>query len=593
MQSSEASSPTQTHVHSGAAESAVPERGRGRRDHERRSPTESSRARRTGTARVAPTVCVAVSFAVLAGLIYAPLARVFGRMGELEGVLDLLGESYYRRVAAFSLYQAFMSTVAAMILGVPGAYLVARYRFPGRNVLRAAATVPFILPSVLVVLGFVLFWGNNGWVNRVLGFVAGTDDPVLRVLYSLRGIILAHAFYNFPIFLRIVGARWESLGVDQALAARSLGASRLRAFATITAPKLAPALAAAASLVFLFCFTSFAVILVLGGGPATTTLEVEVYRLARMNVDLGRASQVALIQTVLSAGVIVLYLSSQGSPITVFGERSAAGSGARGFRGPSKARGARVVLAAAYATALLLVVVGPIVAVVTRSVLEPTSWAGRPRFTVRWFADLFAGGESARAIGNSVVVGLGAAGIATTLGALYAWGVANLPRRIRGVLELVAVLPLGISPVVLGLGYFYINRSAEGLPDLLLLAIVHSMLGFPFVVRTLISGFSSVPKSLSWAARSLGASRLDGVVSVEMPLVRGAVAAAASFAFALSMGEINAAIMLTSGTVATIPVVMYRLLAAYRFTAACALGTILMLLALLVFLGFEGRRRTA
>jgi thiamine transport system permease protein len=316
-------------------------------------------------------------------------------------------------------------------------------------------------------------------------------------------------------------------------------------------------------------------------------LEVEVYRLARMSVDLAGASRVAVVQAVLSASIIALYLWAQGSPTPLIGAAGDEGTRFEKLGSPSR----RIVLVgAAYAAILGLVVAGPIVAVIVRSLVESSSWAGEFEFSLQHYRNLFTGGELGRSIGNSLVVGLSAAGIATILGSMYAWGLSKLSGKARSALELFAVLPLGISPVVLGLGYFYLGRTISWIPDILAIALVHSTLGFPFVVRTLSSGFASVPGSVVWAARGLGAGRFDVFRTIELPMVRRAVTAAAGFAFALSLGELNAAIMLSTGRVVTLPVAMYRLVAAYRFSSACALGTVLMGVALSVFVAFEGRR---
>jgi thiamine transport system permease protein len=218
---------------------------------------------------------IALSFfpvVFLAVFFYFPLLSILK-----EGLLDAPGrltakyilatieEPYNRRVIFFTIKQAALSTLLTLILGLPGAYLVAKYDFPGKSVLKAITTVPFVLPSIIVSLGFILLFGNNGILNRWLMQLFQLDAPPLRILYSLKAIILAHAFYNFPLVVRLVSAVWVSIDPKIEDAARSLGAKEFSVFWHITLPLILPGIIASLALTFIFCFMSFAVVLVLGG----------------------------------------------------------------------------------------------------------------------------------------------------------------------------------------------------------------------------------------------------------------------------------------------------------------------------------------
>ena len=207
-----------------------------------------------GTAAVTPLVFLLLFF-------YLPLGLVLGEVikGGGDLVFSVLSRPYYRKILRFTLFQAAVSTLFALIMGLPGGYLLGRYRFPGRGVVKSLSTLPFVLPSILVVLGFVLFFGNNGTLNRFLGSLFHSSEPPLKILYSFKAIILAHGFYNFPIIMRLTSPAWMNLPANQINAAHSLGAKPGRLFRTVTLPHLIPALLASASLVFLFCFMSFAI----------------------------------------------------------------------------------------------------------------------------------------------------------------------------------------------------------------------------------------------------------------------------------------------------------------------------------------------
>lgn len=170
------------------------------------------------------------ALAVTACLFFIPL--VFTLKGAFQG--PALGEAirspYLRGVLAFTLKQALLSTLASLAIGLPGAWIMATYRFPGKKLVRAVSTVPFVLPSILVVLGFVIFYGNNGILNRVLMRVLRLSEPPLHILYSLGAIILAHAFYNFPLVMQLVSTAWIGLDPHPEQASLTLGAGKWRTF---------------------------------------------------------------------------------------------------------------------------------------------------------------------------------------------------------------------------------------------------------------------------------------------------------------------------------------------------------------------------
>ena len=204
-----------------------------------------------------------------------PLAAILERSllsGGDGTVLDVLGRESTLEIAWFTLWQATVSTVLTLLAGLPLAWALARFRFRGRSLVEALVLVPFVLPTVVVATAFV----------------ALLPDGVERSVWA---ILLAHVFFNVAVVVRVVGSFWAGLDPKLGDAAATLGASPGQRHLRVTLPLLAPALASAASIVFLFCFTSFGVIVVLGG-LRFATLESEIYNQAARLFDLrdsGRA----------------------------------------------------------------------------------------------------------------------------------------------------------------------------------------------------------------------------------------------------------------------------------------------------------------
>ncbi|MCY4374663.1 MAG: ABC transporter permease subunit, partial [Spirochaetaceae bacterium] len=245
-----------------------------------------------------PLVFLALFYAwPLAGIVATSFAR------EADGLLRALGSPATGRVLLFTLGQAAASTALTLAVGLPGAFLVARYRFAGNTLFRALTDIPFVLPTLVVAAAFDALLGARGWGNAALE-AAGL--PPLPFTRTLGAILVAHVFYNTTIVLRLVGDYWSR--IDRRLwdAARTLGAGAAQRWLRISLPLLAAPVAAAAVLVFIFCFTSFGVILILGG-PRFATIEVEIYYQAISLFDLPVAASLALVQVAITLALGIAY----------------------------------------------------------------------------------------------------------------------------------------------------------------------------------------------------------------------------------------------------------------------------------------------
>jgi thiamine transport system permease protein len=520
---------------------------------------------------------------------YFPLGSVLvggltDRSGRFSfGILtSLLRDPYYLRIIGFTVLQAILSTVLSVLMGLPGAYLLARYEFRGKRLIEALTTVPFVLPSIIVVLGFVRFFGNNGILNRFLMAVLGLEEPPLRILYSLQAILLAHAFYNFPVVVRVVSSLWRRIHPSTEEAARSLGAHGLRLFWRVTLPQILPAILSAAALVFIFCLLSFAVVLVLGGGPRYTTLEVEVYRLAKVSLDLKTGSALALIGAIISLVFLYAYIKLQQR--SSFAEQMT--------EDPEKPRLAGVlgsvrgVFYLLYLLLMALVILAPMVTVVAYSFQLRSGW-GQQAVSLEWYRRILSvGGPYLRSVANSLFFAVMTMLLSVPLGTVLAYVGARSRFAGSRFLEALMMLPIGISSIILGLGYL---KAYQQLPWPIVgrwyaIVFAHTVIAYPFVIRVASATFRKMKSSLAEAARSLGAGPWRLFWHLELPLARSALITGAAFAFGISVGEINASLMLYNERLITIPVMIYRLIGSYNFIGACAMGSVLMLFCFLAFL---------
>ncbi len=520
---------------------------------------------------------------------FTPLFSILSLAGEAllrEGLAAGLGARLWRPLR-FTLWQAGLSTALTLLVGLPGAYLFGRFTFPGKGWLRVLTTLPFILPTVVVAAGFNALIGPRGWLNVLLMQALGLSEPPIRLMHSLGAILLAHVFYNTTIILRVVGSAWAQLDPRLEQAARVLGASPWCTLWEVTLPLLRPAILAATLLVFLFDFTSFGVILLLGG-PRFATLEVEIYLQALQMLNLPLAGLLSVVQLACTLIFLLLYqrvAAQVNVPVTprVQGE---------GLRAPHTPGERAFVIGMVGVLFVLLLL--PMAALPLRSVARLEAARGErgtvtPGLTLDYYRELFINRRGSyfyvppiQAARNSLLYAGATMALALSLGGLTTAAMTRLRRPPRW-LDPLLMLPLGTSAVTLGLGFIVVfNRPPLVARDFpLMIPIAHTLVALPFVVRTLQPALAAIPTNLRQAAAVLGASPWRVWWEVDFPIVLRAVIVAAVFAFTASLGEFGATMFLVRPEYPTVPVAIYRFISqpgALNYGQALAMSTILMAL---------------
>ena len=505
------------------------------------------------------------------------LMTMFSRSGEIysSGIWQPLG---------FTFYQALLSTFFTLVLGLPIAFVFARFDFTGKRLLRTLTLLPFILPTVVTAAAFNALLGPRGWINAFLLSVSGETSPPIVFLNTFTAILVAHVFYNIAIVIRVVGSAWEQLDPRLEQTARVLGASPFRAFQSVILPLLRRPILSAALLVFLFDFASFGVILMLGG-PSYQTLEVAVYTQALHFLNLPMAGLLSIFQLGCTLAVTLIYSHlNRGKSVPLFPRLR--GEGARKPRTP----GERLMVFLTV-TFLFLLQVLPLIALVTRSVTRLEADRGQrgevqTGLTLEFYRELFVNTNQsvfyvppAVAVGNSLQYAGMTTVISTLAGTLLAYAMVK-KQSARRWLDAVVMLPFGASAVTLGLG-FIVAFSGTPLTDSSfpwLIPLAHSLIAMPFVLRVVQPALASIPVSLGQTAAVLGASPLRVWWEVEMKLISRAMISAALFSFTISLGEFGATSFIARPENPTLPVAIYRYLGQpgeMNYGQAMAMATIL------------------
>jgi thiamine transport system permease protein len=518
---------------------------------------------------------------------FYPLLSIFVLSFAPEGKLDLsalsklISTDYYARVLWFTIWQATLSTLLTVTLALPGAYVFARFQFRGKSLLKALTTIPFVLPTVVVAIAFTALLGPRSWLNQSLMALFGTDRPPIDLQHTIWIILLAHIFYNYTVVLRIVGGFGANLNPRIEEAARMLGARSRDVLWHVTLPLLTPAIAAAALLVFVFTFTSFGVILILGG-PRFATLEVEIYRQTVHLFNLPLAAALSIVQILFTFILMWTYTRLQARTAVPLDLRPRE-------RTQRRVAGLRDrLLVGVNVTLMMVLLLAPLLALVERSVRLGGG------FTLRYYGELFINRRDsilyvppAQAVANSIGFASVAVVLALVLGLISASLLAR-PGRRRGIRRLqtlfdpLLMLPLGTSAVTLGFGFIIaLDEPPLNLrTSLLLIPFAHALVAFPFVVRSLLPGLRGIKPSLREAASVMGASPWRVWRQVDLPIVGRALLVGAVFAFTISMGEFGATALIARPQTPTMPVAIYRFLGqpgALNYGQALAMSTLLML----------------
>lgn len=513
-------------------------------------------------------------------LFYLPiaviLARVFTNEKIWEEFFGFINSGLYWNTLAFTVTEAFLCAFFSLLLALPGAYFFGNYDFPGKQFLRNLLVLPFMLPGILVVLGMVVFYGQNGALNQWLAQIFPKSGFRFTALYGFWGIILANVFYNFSFCIRVLGESWERISPNLREASASLGGSRSHSFWRITFPLLTPSISYLFILIFLYSFLSFTVVLVLGG-YLYKTFEVLIYIEYNSKLNFDRATMIAVAQMLILAAV--LYLQNWfGRRIRLTGEFGRILPRLSWRKKPWISISALV-----YGLLTGFFFLAPLGAICFRSLMK----RGLPGagWTLENYRSLFESGFRFN-VGQSLPVVLGTSvGLALTV-ALVSTVMAYLLARSRRTKpwrsgDLWLQLPVGVSLITFSFGVSLLARRF--LPPFALVIWAQVFLAFPLVYSLFRTAWRDLGEPILEAARILGANPRQVFWTVELPVMQKTIATAAAYAMAFSLGDLAAVLMLGQGKLVTVSVAIYRLIGHYHFPQAVAMGVLFIGLSVLLY----------
>jgi len=488
-------------------------------------------------------------------LIY-PLILLVVRFPQID-LLRVL--SMNSSVVRFTVFQALLSALLTMFLGIPGAYLVARTRLPTaiKSLVKSASMVPFVLPGISMAVGFLLTFGNNGLLNTLLSVF----NIKVRILYTFTAVLIGHVFYNFPLFIRIVGDAFER--IDKAILemASLEGVSKFKRFWYIELPLVLPAIGSAFALSFLYCFTSFAVVLILGG-IKYSTIEVSIYMYLKVLLDFESALALTFVQMIFVALASFIFLTLSARTGEFSGETLKE-------RHPKWAY--------LYVVAVVFFVFLP---------LFMSSLGGFLRyggsFTFQNFKGLFSqtvewiiGADVKSIIFFSLILSALASVIVCTIGLITSY----ISVRHNNLISVLTNLPISISPATMAFGMILFTL----LPLPVKLGAIYTLISLPLAHSSLQNLWRNLPREIEEAGKIDGCGALQSLFFITLPIFKKELLGIFTFSMAIALGEITATVILSEGRFTTVSVATYKLFSTRHIGEAQALNSILMWIVLLLF----------
>ncbi len=505
----------------------------------------------------------------MAGAYFVPFVLIIIYAVSLGGEISIF-TPLNLHIVSFTFYQAMLSTILAIVVGLPGAYLIGRTEFKFKYVFSALATVPFVMPSISMALGFYTFFGYNGILNSY--FLWPLFHVRFEPLFSILGIVMGNAFYNFPLIMIIVGGAISTLDPVYLEAARVDGASKFKAFLHVELPMLLPSIATSSLLAFVYCFTSFAVVLMLGGARYAT-LEVQIYMYLRTLLDFKGAAALTILQLVF-VGIFTFLFSILRRSAGTFSEEV------------SKSQSRFPKWGYAYVIGMIVFIFGPIFS----QILSGFWNFQTSRLTFEWVKRLFSGIVDPY-IGNSAVAAILWTVIFATSSAvlvvlLSIVSTHAIQKKHASIFEALFTSPLAVSPITLAFGYVILQNYVY-IPFPIEIVAIYTVIAFPIGFQALLSGWERFPVEVDDAASVDGAGFWAKLLKIRIPILKPQIISAFLFSFAIAMGEVSATMLLYNPVYPTISISAYRLFSSRHVPEAQALSALLTVATFFIFYFLE------
>ncbi|MHA1217877.1 MAG: ABC transporter permease [Candidatus Heimdallarchaeaceae archaeon] len=545
------------------------------------------------------SIIALISF--LLAFFYIPIVRIFQTALSSDSgsgfkvFWETLSDPFNLKFLGFTLLQAFLSTVLCLLIGLPIGYFFAKYEFKGKKLIINLLTIPFVLPPVIVLIGFTITYGQGGWVNLLWQNITNSSNVLITIDGTVQGIILAHVFYNLSVIIRLTIPAWQNIDNEQIEVSSTLGVGKGKTFQKIVFPQIKNAIISSSLLVFIYTFNSFAIVMKLGNFNFYT-LEVLIYESFDL-LKFSEGASLAVIQLVINSLVIILYLVvERKSRKMAEGKEKGLKTERLSFRGKDWKSIASLSLSIFFVFIVILFSFAPIIAIIVKSFIPKSPgdspfWGYSQIFTQQKITPLNT--NTIRLFGNTLLFATVAAVISLILSVLIVFVLRNRYQSIKkyqrsasdSLVSYLIILPMATSSITLGLGLYlsYSGLSSYYNSVWIFIIMSHVLISIPFVTRSILVAYNRIDVELLNVASSLGASRVMVFRKIEFPLIKRGIIVGGIFSFAISLGEFGATFLLARANYETLSIGIYNLLGSQTLQISTAMASVLILITALCF----------
>ena len=539
----------------------------------------------------------------LLSLFYIPIVRIFQYaffsdvQFTFETFISTIADSINVTFLAFTFLQAFLSTLICIIIGIPAGYFFAKYDFRGKKLIVNLLTVPFVLPPIVVLLGFIVTYGQAGWVNILWKGLTGSENSLISIFGTFQGILLAHVFYNLSVIIRMTIPAWQSIDFEQVEVSRTLGVNRWKILWKIIFPQIRNYIISAALLVFIYTFNSFAIVLFLGE-VRFQTLEVRIFKLMKASLNFPEGASLAILQLILNTIVIVFYLIFDRKTRQMAIGREKGLPEKKLFFSKTDWKQNGITLGSTVFILLIgLFTFAPILAVIIIS-FKPyysgiSPFYGYQQLLSTEYMPLL-NNSPLRMLLNTLLFALITTIITIVLSLLIVFVLRNRYQslkkykssKLEGLVSYMIILPMATSSITLAMGLFLSFNSSSLYQNSVWFFIIltHVLISLPFTTRSILAAYNRIDVELLNVASTLGASRFRVFRKIEFPMILRGLIVGAIFSFAISLGEFGATNFLVRGEYGTLSIGISKLLLTQTLQLPATMASILIIITVLCFI---------
>lgn len=476
---------------------------------------------------------------------------------------------------------AFLVTVLGTLVGLFYAWLIGRSDIPMKGVMKALFTIPYMFPPFFGAMAWSLLLSpRSGYLNKLFMQITGGSTPMFNI-NSIGGIVFVEICYYFPfVFLQVVSAL-ERMDPTLEESARIAGAGQWYVIRRITMPLVLPAIAAGAMLIMISSLSHFGVPAILGFSNNIFTLPTKIYQLISRSAGSFQGIREGSALSILLVVVVVAALFLQKMVLKTGHYDIIKGKSMRPML--IKLRGAKIPLLSISLISLVVIVVVPLFMILTVGFLKAY---GLPlkleNLTLRNYQYILGQSKMVRdSIFNSLFLSISSGVITMFLGVMIAYVVIKVRPKGKGMLEILSLLPYSIPGIVLAIGVILVWSGAFAINlynTIWIILIAYIARYVSFAMKSASASLEQVHYSLEEAARSCGATHLESLRDITLPLIRPGMIAGFFLIFLPAMRELTTSVLLYGPFTRTLGVAIYAINAEGNTVQASALATVAILI---------------